>query len=445
MKLKQRPTDFKVRELLLDGVLQLRGPHRVYRVSKSKRTSFEAAQTLGRLAGVAAGEVSMAGLKDRQGVTWQYMSIERGRPVHHRRPELTIEPAGWSASPIGSKDSAGNAFEIVVRDLVADQLAALRRGTGPVRERGIVNYFDEQRFGNLQHRQGWLALELLKGRTEQALKALLCRSSSRDGDRARGMKTALQVHWGDWRECREIAGRFGAHHSVFEHLRRNAGDFAGAFRYVASRTRLIHLYAYQSHLWNRAVARLVERRVPAAERFTIDSIEGPLVFAKNGLPLDPAWDGCFPLPGPELEGVEHPEQRKLLAELLAADGVPPERFRIRHVPGFAFKSEPRRIVVRPFGLRVRPAEPDPLNEGKKLVRVSFELPRGSYATLVVRTLVPERASAPVGRRGDGGRTRRRPGPGPRRQARGRGRREDTTPERGRSSGADRRGTGERER
>jgi tRNA(Glu) U13 pseudouridine synthase TruD len=35
-------------------------------------------------------------------------------------------------------------------------------------------------------------------------------------------------------------------------------SLAGAFRRVAGRLRLIHLYAWQSHLWNRAVARYLE-------------------------------------------------------------------------------------------------------------------------------------------------------------------------------------------
>ena len=59
-------------------------------------------------------------------------------------------------------------------------------------------------------------------------------------------------------------GRRGA--TVFEHLRDQPEDFLGALeRGVATRERTIHLFAWQSHLWNRAAVRLV-KEIVAAER-----------------------------------------------------------------------------------------------------------------------------------------------------------------------------------
>lgn len=393
MKLKQRTGDFHVEEELRDGYVVERGPHRVYRVTKRKHTSLEAARVLGELAGVPAGSVALAGLKDRQGVTLQYMSIPKGKAVRHRDAELTIEPAGFAARELTSGDSIGNAFRIVARDLSAVEVQRLYAGRDAVREHGLPNYFDEQRFGNLRHDQGWIARDLALGRTEQALRRLLTAVSPHDRAEARAFKSAIYRHWGDWRTCRDVAGRFGRHHSIFEHLRRSPDDFAGAFRHVASRERLIHLYAWQSHVWNRAVALHVERSVPAGGRFTLRAREGKLPFPKGELPAPPEWDGALPLPGARLEGVEHPGQRILFADVLAAEDLAPEDFAIEGVPGFALKPEPRALVVRPSDLRVRPAEPDPLNPGRQMARMSFRLPRGSYATLVVRRLIgPARPS-----------------------------------------------------
>jgi tRNA(Glu) U13 pseudouridine synthase TruD len=59
------------------------------------------------------------------------------------------------------------------------------------------------------------------------------------------------------------------------------------------------------------------------------------------------------------------------------------------VPGFHLKGEERALIVRPAHLRVRPPEPDGLNRGFSAVRVRFELPRGSYATLIVKRLFAE--------------------------------------------------------
>ena len=155
---------------------------------------------------------------------------------------------------------------------------------------------------------------------------------------------------------------------------------------MSSSTRLIHLYAFQSHLWNRAVARWVEQTLPASERMRARSPEGRLEFPTGAIPIPPQWGESFPLVGARLEGVVDAVQRELYEFVLARLEVSPAELAIEGIPGFALKSEERALVLRPRNLRVRPAEPDPLNAGMKLVRLSFDLPRGAYATLVVRRL-----------------------------------------------------------
>ena len=49
--------------------------------------------------------------------------------------------------------------------------------------------------------------------------------------------------------------------------------------------------------------------------------------------------------------------------------------------------EDRSLFVVPRHLRVRPSDEDALNRGMRLVKLRFELPRGSYATLVVKRLL----------------------------------------------------------
>lgn len=386
MKIKQRLEDFRVRELLRPDYVVASGEWRVYRVTKKKLTSLDAAAALAREAGVPAGDVSMAGFKDRQGVTVQHMALHRGREVLVAERDLKIESIGFAESELSSRDSDGNAFELVVRGLDGNDLSTLRANITTVREHGVLNYFDEQRFGNLRHGQGWIALELLHGRQEQALRQLVASPSVADDPQSKAFKTALNHAWGDWAECRDVAGRFGQHHSVFEHLKKNPGDFAGAFFHVASRVRLIHLYAYQSHLWNRAVANLVRARTERAERVVVESEEGPLVY-----PLERAkladLGGRFRLPGPRLEDVTNADQRRALEEVLSRDQVAAADFDIRGVSGFQLKGEDRELWVTPAHLRVRPAEPDQENPPFSAVKLRFELPRGAYATLVVRRLL----------------------------------------------------------
>ena len=385
MKLKQRAGDFRVRELLVDGYLQDRGDYRVYRVTKRKLTSPEAARVLAMEAGIEQAEVGLAGWKDRQGITIQHMSVPGGRPVRLHDQELKIETIGFAGEPLDGSFSRGNAFELTVRDLRRPALNRLRQSVPLVREHGTVNYFDDQRFGNLTHGQGWIVKDLLRGDVENALFALLAAKSPRDDERHRRFKRDISANWGDWRACREAAGKFGAHHSVFEHLTRNPGEFAGAFEHIATRLKLIHLYAWQSHLWNRAVCDLVRASLPAGERLPLECDEGTLVAYANEPPRALGARSSFPIPGAGLDDVPEGEDRALLEEALAREELVADQMRIQGIGGFHLKGEPRPLLVFPRHLRVRPPESEE-ERGSFSVRVRFELPRGSYATLVVKRL-----------------------------------------------------------
>ncbi|MFN0244444.1 MAG: tRNA pseudouridine(13) synthase TruD [Planctomycetota bacterium] len=389
MKIKDRAGDFRVRELLGDGYLRARGRYRVFRVTKRKRTSIEAAATLAEMLGIPAAEVGIAGLKDRQGVTTQFMSVPKGRALRWRTPELQIEPEGFADEPLTSAHSTGNEFEIVLRDVSRDELDRLVPALEAVRQHGVPNYYGLQRFGNLRYDQGWIARDLAAGRPEIALKAFLCSKSEQDNERNRQFKRALRSRWGDWRTCRDIAGKFGEFHSVFEHLARHADDFAGAFRYVSSRLRLIHLYAWQSHLWNRAVADYLFEITPRDERLIVDAPEGPLLFARGAMAIDPAMNGSFRVPGPRLTDVTHVRQRELLTTALHRDGIPPADYRIVGVSGFQLKGEDRALLVHPASLRMRPLRRTGVQDAVELV---FDLPRGAYATVVVDRLLRVRAA-----------------------------------------------------
>lgn len=415
MKLKQRVGDFQVREQLADGVLVGDGSHRVYRVTKRKLTSREAARLLAEEVGVETADIGMCGLKDRQGITVQHMSVPHGRDVRIDSPEIKIDAVGFAKERLDSGHSRGNAFEIRVRDLDSRDFGVLRSNLDVVRECGVANYFDDQRFGNLTHKQGWIARDLMQDKAEHALRTLLSRPSPHDDERHGHFKARLRDAWGDWAACFDVAKRFREHHSIFEHLQRSPQDFKGAFQFVSSRLRLIHLYAYQSHLWNRAVAERLRASLDADERVVMFSEEGKLVSWSKRIPGWADRVRGFPLAGAELAGVDDADDYQAYRDVLALERMVPSDLAIEGVSGFQLKPENRPLVLRPMHLRVRPRERDTQNRGRWTVALRFELPRGAYATLVVKRLFAtavgerpprmgrDRDSRDFDRRGGGGR------------------------------------------
>ena len=151
MKIKHRVGDFQVTELLADGVLQERGDHAVFRVTKRKLTSQEAAAELAELVGVDPASIGLAGLKDRQGHTVQHMSAPTRERARLDRSGLRIEHVGYTAEELTPDASRGNSFQITVRAVDEREERVFRKNVAQVREPGFVHTRAVFRLGPHDH------------------------------------------------------------------------------------------------------------------------------------------------------------------------------------------------------------------------------------------------------------------------------------------------------
>ncbi len=384
MRLKATPQDFRVRELLeWDEVPD--GAFVVHRLKKEKLSTPEALAMLVKEAHVDRATIAYAGLKDRQAVTEQFLTIER-RAVELERPNLRVTPVGTTDRPITSKQSSGNAFTVVVRDLKPTEAAQLRRSLPSLLKTGFPNYFDDQRFGSLRHGQGFPMLSVLRGDYERALQQLVAEPSpvAISGDVK--LKRTLQLRWGDWQTCERIA-RGPVYEPLFRHLVHDPRDFRGALELVPLRLRVIHAFAYQSYLWNRALSRLLRGGVHGAQRLRLSTIAGDLLAWKY---LAPEREQKLvamrtPLFAPDGDGGSEPFQKATIEELRFA-GLRRSDFADNQVPGMIWKEEDRDALVKPRDVADVRIEPDDMNPGRVKATLQFSLPRGAYATMLIKRL-----------------------------------------------------------
>lgn len=384
MRLKTIPEDFRVRELLqwtdVPG-----GDFVVHLLHKEKLSTPEALSLLGREADVERRAIAYAGLKDRQAVTEQFVTIER-RAVELRLPHLRVQPVGTMDRPITSRLSQGNAFTIVVRDLVPPRAAWLRRSMPSLVKTGFPNYFDDQRFGCLRHGQGFPMRSVLLGDYERALQQLIAEPSpvAITGDVK--LKRTLQLRWRDWESCARIA-RGPAYESLFAHLCAHPDDFRGALEHVPLRQRVIHAFAYQSFLWNRALSRMLRGGVNSAQRLRITTLAGDLLAWKYLAPdrEEKLKAMRTPLFGLDGDGGSEPFRAAMREELREA-GLIRDDFVRNEVPGMIWKEEPRDALVKPSDVGDVRIEPDERNPGRVKATLQFSLPRGAYATMLIKRL-----------------------------------------------------------
>lgn len=149
--LRRTPEDFQVDEEL-DYAPSGDGEHVLVRVRKRGMNTADVARLLAHHAGVAAREVSYAGLKDRQAVTTQWFSVSlpgRAEPDWSQLNDerITVIAAQRHCRKLRRGALARNRFTVVTRELRGD-LASLPERLRRIAAEGVPNYFGEQRFGH---------------------------------------------------------------------------------------------------------------------------------------------------------------------------------------------------------------------------------------------------------------------------------------------------------
>ncbi len=310
------------------------GPHLYLQIQKRGRTTRDVVREAARLLGVQERDVGVAGLKDRHAVTVQWLSF----PVVKGPDPASLGGEGWrviAASRHGNKLRTGHSRGNRFAIVVrGGDLGAARAAADALAVRGLPNFFGSQRFG-ADGKNADLGRAILRGAGDPE-----ARRASRD--------------------------RF---------LRRLA------------------LSAWQSLLFNRWLAErmrdgLLARAIPGDAMKKLDS--GGVFACEDPAADQPRVERFEISPaGPMFGHALRPaggEAGEREARILAADGVS-----VADLARGGGETEGTRRAARiPVSVE--------LEEVPGGYRASFDLPRGSYATVVMGELT--RSDADLGETGE---------------------------------------------
>jgi tRNA pseudouridine13 synthase len=96
-------------------------------------------------------------------------------------------------------------------------------------------------------------------------------------------------------------------------------------------------------------------------------------------------DLSLPLPSARLKMDPSDPRLAPVLEVLAEEGLTLRQLRIKGIRELFFSKGERAALCLPAGLEGR-AESDELHPGRQKLVLAFELPRGSYATLIVKRI-----------------------------------------------------------
>ncbi len=410
MTIRRQPGDFRVDERAdaawlgsLSSEPSTSHPHAVYHLVKESLTTPEACAKLARVLGVAPGRVEYAGLKDKHARTRQHVSISPPGPERAAKPASGAslgEGDAWSATLLGyaaeavtASIIAGNEFCIIVRSLTGPEADAIagRANLLRVQDRDdgsarllMTNYFGDQRFGSARHGAGFAARRLIDGDFEGALRLLIATPARKDSGTRRTTTRTLASAWGRWQEC------LGAITGVERHAvaaLASGRSFVEAFAMLPHSDQAMCVEAYQSFIWNSA-ARELTRSLGGQATLVASDDFGEMCFAPGPSVADDLHAMTMPLPASGVR-LQQPWGASMEAAL-HAEGLTMERLSIPGVRRPAFRSVLRPLLAIAGEVEIGPIQRDefaaPRSPRRFAREVSFVLPRGAYATVLLRAL-----------------------------------------------------------
>ncbi len=382
MKIKVQPEDFIVEELL-DIPIKRTGKYTLLKLTKQYWNTLDAIDFIVRQMKLQKDFFSRAGLKDRYSLSIQYLSYNGSLFKPFFSKNLSLEPVGKIDNPLRPHHLRGNSFKITIRDLDQLSIKAIKQNIVEIRQCGIPNYFDDQRFGSARHKQGFIAKLLIKGHYQGALKLFLCSPYTEDSKAVKLFKKVCQENWGSWNKCYEFAPR--KYRSLLISLIKNPRDYKSAFKRIDRELLNLFLLAYQSYLFNETLSAMIKNQCPDPR--SIEYGLGRMLFCTTPARIGQLSETKIPLVNHKtsLDNIVGDYIKKILIK----EGIEQKGFALRKLRfrGVQFKTFLRPAIVSVDELYHNQAEADDKYPGRFKLGIQFILPPGSYATLVLKRIM----------------------------------------------------------
>jgi tRNA pseudouridine13 synthase len=379
---KENAEDFEVTELPLYPPCGS-GEHTYLLVEKKGLTTLEMLRRLARATGIPERELGYAGMKDARGITRQTVSVPKLAPAELLAvevPGLRFLAAERHTNKLRLGHLAGNSFRIRLRQTGEGSLEQTVAALEVLRQRGVPNYFGEQRYGS-QGNSAAVGRRLLQGDAEGAVRAIIGTPEAvRDQRWQEGIAAFTR---GDLAGALELLPPgCRTEREIIRTLLRRPGEWQRGVKTVHPRLIALYLSACQSELFDRVVAARID---------SLDRVEAGDIACKH------ANGACFLVEEADEAGQRAASfeisatgpmfGRKMLlpqgAQAILEDGVLAAAGLCREL----FSQEgPLRLEGERRPLRVSLGNPVVRREEDDLV-LEFSLPKGAYATSVLREIM----------------------------------------------------------
>ena len=403
-QLRQEVEDFIVKEITNREEGQ-EGKYLILELTKRNWDTHHLTRTLAKTLQISQKRIGVAGTKDRRALTTQKISIfdvDASEIEKIRLKDIELKVLGRSRKSVELGNLWGNDFIITIRNIdysPEETYKLLEKTTNEIlAQGGVPNFFGIQRFGSVRPVTHLVGKAIVEGDFEKAALLYIAEPFPDEPGETKEVRQFVK-ETRDFKEGLKTYPLYLGHErAMMNHLIANPADFAGVFLVLPKNLYRIFVHGYQSYIYNTILCQRIEKGIPLNL-----AVEGDIVCFKNelGLPNSSKTEKVVagtvtamnrlikrnrafitaPLPGYNTEfasGVPGEIEQEVLDELK----VPLQGFNIEEIPEMSSKGTRREIL-----LQVEPkfeVGEDELNPGKSKAVLEFMLPKGSYATTVLR-------------------------------------------------------------
>jgi len=415
--------DFIVKEITEDGeVLEIRDDnppiyfsediddkYTTFNLVKINKETFEAINSISSTLKVPINQISYSGLKDKCSISVQKISI-KGNHVEQleklKLKDIFIRNIVPSSKAVKLGSNRGNFFVITIRNIEKQKNLhrLIEKIFNFIQKHGFLNYYGLQRFGNFRPNSHLIGRYLLEGNFEKAFEEFIFTTYSTESARIRKFRSRLKKERNYEDVIRSFPKGLNYERLLIEYLIQEDYDYEKAFDNLPSYLFRLLISSFQSYVFNRIISLRLKNEISPIKPVKGDVIS--ILDDDNGNPTHASYIYGFsldkylkealrlnrasiviPLIGYDTDLSDYPLMQKLFNMLMSEDGFNEDIFKSKYMREHDFKGTFRRMTVKPIGLKIIEFREDEIFKGKLKLKIEFSLPRGSYATMLLRELM----------------------------------------------------------
>ncbi|MDN5847602.1 MAG: tRNA pseudouridine(13) synthase TruD [Candidatus Nitrosocosmicus sp.] len=390
--IKKNTEDFHVQEIISNIFLNQISPDQttsnifpVYEIRKKGIDSSHAVLTLRKKTGL---DLKIVGIKDAKATTIQYASSGSTRKVIKNidlgKIKLTL--VGFSKKPIEKNNLVGNTFNIRIVEPKRDKLDNISQFLRDINRLG--NYYGLQRFGSERLVTHLVGKAILERKFDKATEILLTYTTKYDSKFSREIREKLRDIKGNPNLIHEIPPGMDIEKNLAQAILKGK-DSISALRTIPINIRRLFVQAFQAYLFNKTLSIAIRNdfslNVPEENDLCFDVFADDLIFGKiRKYEKEKSMDSRIQrLPIIRLPGYSFQPGKnrfdKIIKEFMKQENITAKDFFIKEMQELSESGGFRQAcyVCKNFKYK---------REENSLL-VGFSVPKGSYATVLLRELI----------------------------------------------------------